>query len=61
VNLVNNEVSANAMQVIFKRLGNIVPGHYWIRWTIETQDGYKMFETDYVRLIFGGIFFSTNF
>ena len=49
MNLVNNEVSANAMQVIFKRLGNIVPGYYWIRWTIETQDGYKMFETDYVK------------
>jgi len=47
VNLVNNEIPANSLQVIFKRLGSIVRGYYWIRWTIETHEGYKMFETDY--------------
>lgn len=49
VSLSNSEIPANALQVEFKRLSNMNKGSYWIRWGIETQDGYRSFETDYVR------------
>lgn len=48
MSLSNGEIPANALQVEFKRLSNLNKGSYWIRWGIETQDGYRSFESDYV-------------
>jgi len=49
VNLLNSDIPGNSLQVVFKRLNNIARGSYWIRWGIETHEGFRLFETSYVR------------
>ncbi len=50
VSVTNSQVPGNSLLVSFKRLSFAPKGLYWIRWGIETAEGYQCFETPYVML-----------
>jgi len=45
MSLLNKDIPPNMMVVSFKSLHNIKNRAYWIRWTVETPDGTKTYET----------------
>ena len=49
MSLLNKDIPPNMMVVSFKSLHNIKNRAYWIRWTVETPDGTKTYETPWVR------------